>query len=471
MLHLKISLLLLILALLPGISKSQGLGEDKPNIIFIMADDLGYGDLGCYGQKLMQTPHLDKLAAEGIRFTQAYAGGPVCTPSRCVLMTGLHNGHGAARDNVPHYRTYLKADDITIAELLKSAGYRCGGFGKWSLGDPGTEGKATQQGFDEWFGYLNQDHAHYYYPEYLDDSEQKEHDCRLDLSGNTLQRKHYSHDLIADRALEFIKKSKGQPFFLYAAFTLPHFSSSNEDADRFTVPSTFPYTPKNWDAQSKKYAAMVHMIDRDVGRIVKLVDDMGLSKNTLIIFTSDNGGHDVIWDELDTNGPLRGHKRDLTEGGIRVPFIVKWEGKTPQGRISDEIIAFQDMLPSFAELAQTKMPANIDGISVVNALTGNKQLKKHEYLYWDYGHCRTRYDQAIRMGKWKGIRQGIKSELQVYNLDEDLGEENNLAGEYPDIVQKLNELLDEAYEPNELYPIGEIYTGKPIWQKEVLQKK
>ncbi|MHC4285021.1 MAG: sulfatase-like hydrolase/transferase, partial [Planctomycetota bacterium] len=268
-------------ALLPAFSVARPIWaklsseKSRPNIIFILADDLGYGDLGCYGQQLIKTPNIDKLASDGLCFTQAYAGGPVCTPSRSVLMTGLHNGHTPARDNIPHYDTYLQNEDITIAKILGQAGYRCGGIGKWSLGDAGTVGRAMNQGFNMWFGYLNQDHAHYYYTEYLDDNE-----GRLELKGNTKSRKYYSHDLMTERGLEFIKESKEEPFFFYGAFTLPHFSSQTEDEHGLTVPSTDPYTHKDWDEKSKKYAAMIHMLDRDVGRIVKLVDELGLKEKT-----------------------------------------------------------------------------------------------------------------------------------------------------------------------------------------------
>lgn len=439
--------------------------ENRPNIIFIMADDLGYGDLGCYGQKQIKTPNIDNLASEGTRFTQAYAGGPVCTPSRSVLMTGLHNGHTAARDNIPHYHTYLKDEDITIAEILKDAGYRCGGIGKWSLGDAGTIGAATNQGFDMWFGYLNQDHAHYYFPEYLDDSYRSENNFRYELPGNTESREYYSHNLLTDRALQFIRDSHKVPFFLYAAFTLPHFSAPDEDKDGFTVPSTRPYTDMDWDEQSKKYAAMVHILDRDVGRIVDLVDELGLKNNTLIIFTSDNGGHSTIWKGFDTNGPLRGHKRDLTEGGIRVPFIARWSGKVQQGKTSNEIIAFQDMMPTFAELTGAKAPYNIDGISLVNALLGKKQKIQHKYLYWDYGHCRDRYDQAVRMENWKGIRHGQDGKIQLYNLENDLAEEKNVAENYPEVVQAIDRIMKTAIEPSDQYIIGQKYEGSPIWKK------
>ena len=435
--------------------------KSKPNIIFLMADDLGYGDMGCYGQTLINTPNLDKLAAEGLRFTQAYAGGPVCTPSRSVLMTGQHNGHTAARDNIPHYHTYLKESDITIAEVLKESGYRCGGVGKWSLGDAGTVGRATNKGFDMWLGYLNQDHAHYYYPEYLDDDE-----GRLELTGNTQSRKYYSHDLMMERALTFIKKSKDGPFFFYGAFTLPHFSAKDEDADGLTVPSTEPYTNKPWDERSKKYASMVHMLDRDVGRIAQLVDDLGLKENTLIIFTSDNGGHESIWEAFDTNGPLRGYKRNLSEGGIRVPFIARWPGRIPEGGTSDEIIAFQDMMPTFAELADGKAPDNIDGRSVTDALSGGQVQNPNKYLYWDYGHCRDRYDQAVRMGKWKGLREGQDEKIQLYDLSVDINELNDIADQHPNIVQQIDEIMGAAVFPSEFYPVGEKYTGKSIWKKE-----
>jgi arylsulfatase A-like enzyme len=436
---------------------------EQPNIIFIMADDLGYGDLGCYGQQLVRTPNIDLLAAAGMRFTQAYAGGPVCTPSRSVLMTGLHNGHTPARDNIPHYSTYLEAEDLTIAEVLKQSGYATGGVGKWSLGDAGTVGSATSQGFDTWLGYLNQDHAHYYYPEYLDWDE-----GRLELSGNTVTRDRYSHDILTNGSLNFIRQHAADPFFLYVAYTLPHFASTEEDEHGFTVPSTEPYTEKDWPVGAKKYAAMLHRLDRDVGQIVQLVGELGLSEETLIIFTSDNGGHSMVWEEINTNGPLRGYKRDLTEGGIRVPFIAAWPGKIPPGTTSHRIIAFQDMMPTFASLAGAGVPANTDGISIVPTLLGEAQEVSHPYLYWDYGHARERYDQAVRLGKWKGIRLGTGSKIALYNLEEDIGEENDLAAEYPEIVSSMEAIMKTAVIPDERYKVGNIYRGGPIWKKEIL---
>ncbi len=434
----------------------------KPNIIFIMADDLGYGDLGCYGQKLIETPNIDRLAAEGIRFTQAYAGSSVCTASRCVVMTGKHNGHTVARDNVPHYHTYLHEDDVTVAEILKQAGYRCGGIGKWSLGDAGTEGRATNQGFDTWLGYLNQDHAHYYFTEYLDDDE-----GRMELPGNSRTRRHYSHDLMTERALSFIQESHDQPFFLYAAYTLPHFSSKKEDADGLAVPSTNPYSDRDWDEMSKKYAAMVHMLDRDVGRIMEQLDNQEIRDNTLIILTSDNGGGSTVPKRFRTNGELRGYKRDLTEGGIRVPFIARWPGVCPAGTTSDEVIAFQDMLPTFVEFAGGDVPPGVDGISVVNALKGSELSTRREYLYWDYGHCRDRFDQAVRMGDWKGIRLGAQNEIQLFNLADDLAESTNVAQQNPNVVKQLKRIMGSAMVPNDRYRVGDRYTGGPIWKRSL----
>ena len=449
----------LMVCLLSMPAAVQAAEKQRPNIIFIMADDLGYGDLGCYGQKLIQTPHIDQLAAQGMRFTQAYAGASVCTASRAVLMTGLHNGHTPARDNIPHYPTYLQADDVTVAEVLKKTGYRCGGVGKWSLGDAGTVGRATNQGFDMWFGYLNQDHAHYYFTEYLDDNE-----GRLELTGNRESRQQYSHDLLTDRALKFIRTSTEEPFFLYAAYTVPHFSAKDEDQHGLAVPSTDPYSDRDWDAKSKKYAAMVHRLDRDVGRIMHLVDELQLRERTLIIFTSDNGGHKGVPKRFQTNGPLRGFKRDLTEGGIRVPLIARWPGVIPADTVNAEVITFQDMLPTFAELAGGPVPNDLDGVSLVQTLQGKPLPEKHDFLYWDYGHCRARYDQAVRWKHWKGIRHGQQAAIALYDLNQDLGETTDVAEKHPEVVQRIAQIMETAAVPSERYPIGTRYRGKALWQ-------
>ena len=430
----------------------------RPNIVFIMADDLGYGDLGCYGQRQIATPNIDRLAQTGLRFTQAYAGGCVCTPSRSCLMTGMHGGHTAARDNVPHYHTYLQDDDVTIAEVLRDAGYRCGGVGKWSLGDAGTVGRATNQGFATWFGYLNQDHAHYYYPEYLDDDER-----RLELTGNSRSRTSYSHDLLTERALDFIRDSKDEPFFCYAAYTVPHFSNRTEDATRLPVPSDAPYSDKPWDQQAKNYAAMITRLDRDVGRIVELVDALGLADKTLIIFTSDHGPWSGMPKLFDSSGPLRGEKRQLYEGGIRVPLIARWPSHVPGGAVSDEVVAFWDMLPTFAELANTSAPKDIDGISVVAALRGGKVESPHDYLYWDYGHARDVYHQAVRMGDWKAVRHRVGGPIELYDLSRDIGESNDVSTSNTQIVEQVEQIMRVAVSPSPRYEVGKLYTGKPIW--------
>ena len=434
--------------------------DTKPNIVLLFVDNLGYGELGCYGQESIETPHLDQLAKEGMRFTQAYAGGSVCAASRSVLMTGLHNGHTAARDNVPHYPTYLKKDDLTLAEVLQEVGYHCGGIGKWSLGDPGTEGRATAQGFDSWFGYLNQDHAHYYYPAYLDDDE-----GRLELPGNLENHTDYSNDLMTERTLKFIKESRETPFFFYAAYTVPHFGSTSEDPTSFPVPSDAPYSDRtDWDRASKNYAAMITRLDRDVGRIVDLIDELGLAENTLIIFSSDNGPWGKAPKRFASSGPLRGVKTNLYEGGIRMPFIARWLGVVPGDSVNDEPIAFHDVLPTFAELAGATIPDHIDGISFTAALKGESIEDPHEYFYWDYGHCRPRYDQAVRLGNWKGIRLGVGSPIQLFDLASDLGETTDIASAHPDVVSRIDGIMSRAVTPSANYPVGTIYRGKAIWQ-------
>jgi arylsulfatase A-like enzyme len=430
-----------------------------PNIILIMADDLGYGDLGCYGQKEIQTPNLDQISAEGLRFTQAYAGACVCTPSRSCLMTGQHGGHTPARDNIPHYHTYLHDEDVTVAEVLQKTGYRCGGIGKWSLGDAGTIGRATKQGFDTWFGYLNQDHAHHYYPEYLDDDEE-----RLNLEDNSKTHQHYSHDLMTERALQFIRESQDAPFFLYAAYTVPHFGNAAEDPTRLPTPSDAPYSDKNWSQKAKNYAAMITRLDSDVGRMVRLIEQLDLTQQTLILFTSDHGPWSGMPVLFNSSGPLRGHKRQLYEGGIRVPFIARWPGRVPAGMTSDEVVVFWDLLPTFAELAGVTPHEEIDGISILDALLGKELKNPHDYLYWDYGHNRNEYHQAVRMGDWKGIRHGQVGTIELYNLTTDLGETNDVATKHPAIVNQIGRLMQSAVIPSDRYEVGKLYQGGPIWK-------
>jgi arylsulfatase A-like enzyme len=314
-----------------------------------------------------------------------------------------------------------------------------------------------------WFGYLNQDHAHYYYPEYLDDSRGPE--GRLELPGNSVTREVYSHDLLTDRALEFIRESADGPFFFYAAYALPHFSSKSEDPDGLAVPSVEPFAKKPWSEAAKKYAAMVTRLDADIGRIVDLVDELGIRDNTLIILTSDNGPlGTAINDELNNNGPLRGAKRDVYEGGIRVPFLVSWPGNVPKGKTSDKIVAFWDMMPTLAEIGGAQIPSGLDGISVVDAFMGKSVNNPHPYLYWDYGHTRSAYHQAVRMGDWKGVRLGLGKPIELYNLRIDISESNNVAAMHPEVVRKMSDVMKTAATPSDKYPVGELYRGSAIWQ-------
>ena len=420
-----------------------------PNIIWIMADDLGYGDLGCYGQEKIQTPNIDRLAAEGMRFTQAYAGSTVCAPSRCALMTGLHNGHGRVRDNIPH-GVFLRPDDFTVAELLKQAGYATAGYGKWSLGNPGSWGIPLYQGFDRYFGHLNQDQAHQYYPDYLWDDDK----VRLLMENREDKHTLYTADLFADEAVEFIDENRERPFFLYFATTLPHFSDFSEGPDKLIVPSDEPYTDESWPQLEKNYAAMITRLDGHVGRLMDKVREHGLEENTLIVFTSDNGpwgGHDV--DFFKSGGPLRGKKRDMYEGGIRVPLIARWKGKIEAGSTTDHQCAFWDFLPTAAELNGLPVPGGLDGISFAPTLLGKPGQREHEYLYWDYGHVRTAFLQGARQGKWKAVRNGLDQPIELYDLEVDLGETKDVSDSHPDVVKRMAAIFEEAYTPSPDYPV------------------
>ncbi len=430
----------------------------KPNIVFIMADDLGYGDLGCYGQMMIQTPHIDRLASEGTRFTQCYAGSSVCAPSRCCLMTGLHNGHSRIRDNIPH-GTFLRDEDVTLGEIMQAAGYRTGAIGKWSLGVHGSEGKPNDQGFDAWFGHLDQDQAHFYFPDYLWKNDRIE----LLRANRAEQKGSYTHDLFTEHALSFIDESAEGPFFLYLAYTVPHFSDySNRTPESHIVPSDEPYSDRDWPQVEKNYAAMVTRMDRDVGRIMQRLKAADIAENTLVFFTSDNGPnantiHDPAF--FQCGGPLRGFKRDMYEGGIRVPMIARWPGHVPANNTSDQLWAFWDVLPTFAELAGVTTPVGIDGISMVPTLLGEAQPDEHESLYWDYGHSRQNFQQAVRLGDWKGVRTGQGQPLELYDLANDIGETSNVASGHPDVIARIEDIIEESFVPTENYPITSRQTG------------
>jgi len=452
----------------PRILWAQETPKIKPNIVFIMADDLGYGDLGCYGQKKILTPNIDRLAAEGTRFTQAYAGSTVCAPSRCSLMTGMHNGHNRIRDNLPH-SIWLRPDDVTVAEVLKQAGYKTGAIGKWGLGNPGSWGIPNDQGFDYFYGHINQDQAHFYYPDYLWENDKVvllekviiENEVGKLVGNRGGKNMFYTHDLFTEKALSFVQQNAENPFFLYLSYTIPHFSDYPKDIpEHFMVPSDQPYTNKDWPQAAKNYAAMITRMDRDVGRLMKLIKDLRIDENTIVIFTSDNGPYKgsppVPIQFFDSNGVFKGGKRDLYEGGIRIPFIARWPNKIPAGRVSDQVLAFWDILPTFAEIAGLSAPSNIDGISMLPALLGKKQ-KNHEYLYWDYGHVRKTFKQAVRMDHWKAVRIGANTPVELYDLDNDPGETKNIAAQHPDVVAKMERIMRTAPVATKDYPIPGIH--------------
>lgn len=417
--------------------------ERKPNIVLFMLDDLGYADVGCYGQDKIQTPHVDRLAREGVRFTDAYAGGPVCAPSRCVLMTGKHGGHARIRANAG--TAPIGPEDVTVASWLQKQGYVCGGFGKWGLGDAGSSGVPSKHGFDEFFGYLHQVHAHTYWPAMLWDNEK-----RFEMAGNGGgKRGTYSAKLIAERSFAFLRKHHGRPFFLYATYTLPH--------GRFEPPSTAPYSDKDWPEEEKKYAAMVTEGDSYLGEILKMLGDYGIAENTLVIFASDNGGVGGEGHKLETFGTmrvgkgavLRGQKGDLYEGGIRVPFVMRWPGKIRAGSVSREPVFFADVFATLRHAVDGRTVAHEDGESILALLRGSKA--KRPLVWEDHGWdaktkmLRPNYWAAVREGDFKGVRTAPGAALEVYNLRVDAGETKNIAAENSKVAARLEKLLKEQH--------------------------
>jgi arylsulfatase A-like enzyme len=433
----------------------------KPNIIYIMVDDLGYGDLGCYGQKRIKTPNIDKLAQQGMKFSQFYAGSTVCAPSRCVLMTGLHTGHALIRGNKeikPMGQWPLPAETVTVAEVLKDAGYTTGLVGKWGLGAPGTEGVPNKQGFDFFYGYLCQRHAHNYYPEFLYRNDQREklkgnvvNNDREDGAGVATDKVTYAHDLCAKEALAFVDRNQDKPFFLYLSLTIPHANNEGKK-EGMEVPDYGRYKNLDWPEPQKGHAAMITRMDKDVGRLMARLKKYGIDDNTIVTFTSDNGphregGNDPMFN--DSNGPLRGIKRDLYDGGIRVPFIARWSGRIKAGSESDHIGYFGDFMNTVAELAGTRAPDGLDSISFVPTLLGQGEQKKHDYLYWEFIGGGQHY-QAVRYQDWKGI-QRYDGGFELYNVASDLGEETNVAKKNPKLVAQIREMIKEAHTPSELF--------------------
>lgn len=440
-----------------------GLAAEKPNIIFIMADDLGYGDLGCYGQQVIQTPRLDQMAQQGMRFTQFYAGCTVCAPSRSVLMTGQHTGHTYVRGNAGSIIQSLRDEDVTVAEVLKSTGYHTGLIGKWGLGEVDQPGFPLHQGFDSFFGYLNQGHAHNYYPEFLYRNDQRiklRNEVQRPagkppgfLGGHATKRVDYSHDLFANDALAFVRENAANPFFLYLAFTIPH---ANNEAQRMVgngaeVPTFGIYANQEWPDPDKGQAAMITRMDGDVGRLLDLLKELAIDENTLVFFTSDNGPHDESNHNLERfnpSGPLTGIKRSLTEGGVRVPMIARWPGKIKAGTVSKHVGYFADVLPTLKDLSGAQIEVATDGISFLPTLTGSGEQKEHEYLYWEFYEQGSR--QSVRFGDWVAIRQPMFSgSVSLFNLKQDIAEQNDMAKQHPELVSKAVAYMEQAHTPNE----------------------
>ena len=406
----------------------------KPNVIFILADDLGYGDLGCYGQKLIKTPNIDDLAQRGTRFTQCYAGSTVCAPSRCALMTGKHAGHARIRGNGGRGEGgILQADDLTIPKILKQAGYRTGIIGKWGLGNQNTPGVPSRQGFDYSFGYLGHVHAHDYWTDHLFRNGE-----RVEIPPKT-----YSHDLFSEEALDFVRREHEKPFFLFLAFTIPH--------GKFHPLTDAPYSNESWSQQEKNIAAMMTRMDNDIGKLMSLLKELDLENDTIVFFTSDNGPREQGAKLFQSAGRLRGIKRDLYEGGIRVPMIVRWPGKVKDGTTSEQVWTFWDVLPTIADIAGAKSPEDIDGFSMLPALLGQNQSRRR-FLYWEF-HERG-FDQAVRMDDWKAVRHG-KDPLELYDLRTDPDESRNVAQQNPSIVAKIEQYLKTARTDSAAWPIKE----------------
>lgn len=446
-----------LLQILLALSLTACLHAARPNIIYILLDDAGYGDLSAYGQTKFETPNMDRLAKEGMKFTQHYSGSTVCAPTRCVLMTGVHTGKSFVRGNrevKPEGQAPMPADIVTIPRLLKEAGYATGAFGKWGLGAPGSPSDPAEH-FDLFYGYNCQREAHVYYPDHLWKNKE-----RVELDGET-----YTHDLIMDEALQFVRDHQEKPFFIYLPVTIPHAAMQ--------VPEEYaaPFRKQFSEFEDKKgryagtevsnpiamFAGMMVKLDDGVGQLLDLLKELELDENTLVMLSSDNGphkegGHSPEF--FDSNGPLKGLKRDLYEGGVRAPLMARWPGKIEAGSTSDLISAHWDMLPTFCELAGVEAPDSIDGISMVPELMGNSaDQPKHDYLYWEF------YEQggkrAARFGQWKAVQLGLNKQsdppIEIYDLSTDLGEENNIAADHPEIVDRAREIFEDAHVPSDLW--------------------
>ncbi len=455
-----VALLVLCLGILERTDAAQ------PNIIYILADDLGYGDLSCYGQQTLNTPHLDAMAKQGMRFTRHYAGSTVCAPSRCVLLTGLHTGHCRVRGNGA---AQLQPDDVTFATELQKSGYKTGAFGKWGVGNPPPLDDPQQHGFGDFYGYINMFHAHNYYPEFLVKNGKKV-PLRNKLYPDWREKRtgpregagvaevavDYAPELIAKGTLDFIRRHREGPFFLYYALNIPHANNEAGGEKRIgrngmRVPDLGEFANKNWPIQEKGFARMIQQIDDDVGNILGLLKELKIDKNTLVIFSSDNGphqegGHKV--DHFDSNGALRGTKRDLYEGGIREPMIAWWPGTVPANRTSNHVSAFQDIFPTVLELSGVKEWPRTDGISMVPTLFGKPaDQPQHAHLYWEFQEQGGK--RAVVKGNWKAVQRNTSKPqplpIEIYDLANDLSEEHDVAKNHPKLVAEMATIMQREH--------------------------
>lgn len=443
---------------------------EKPNIVFILVDDLGYGDIGCFGQKKIQTPNIDRLANEGIKFTQAYAGNAVCAPCRSSLMQGLHPGHARVRGNAYNdYRESLHEGDYTVAMMLQEQGYKTGLFGKWGLGLHNQYGIPNKMGFDEFFGYLNQRHAHNQYPEFLYDNTERvyypengthhlyknyrgeqaydENGICQPLGIEDPSKAKYAFDVYCEKSLEFVKENKDNPFFLYLAYTPPH--------GAYVVPELGVYTEKDWSLSHKVYAGMITRVDSEIGKLMNLLKELNIDENTLVIFASDNGNTNgnAKDEEISTaeffqhESPRAGQKGDILDGAFHVPGIARWPAQIKPNRESDHVWAMWDFLPTVAEILNVEKPENTDGISILPTLLGKMdEQEKHDFLYWEY-----KEEQAVRMGKWYGYKNK-KGKLEIYDLEKNPAQDQDLTEQFPEISKKINNIMLTEHTPSDVWP-------------------
>ncbi len=417
-----------------------------PNIIMFFCDDMGWGDAGCYGQEKIETPNIDKLAQQGLRFIEAYTASPVSAPSRSSLMTGKHGGNTIIRNNKAVNGDLVNFVDstFTMAELLKNAGYKTGLFGKWGVGEAGSEGIPNRQGFDEFYGFLNQRKAHYYYPDSLWYNDQR---IAVPLSK---EKQYSSVDWYVDKAIDWIKANKDTSFFAYVPTQLPHLYMPYKPLDI--------YKEKPWPEGDKRWASMITMIDNHVGMFMNTLDSLGIANNTIFLFMSDNGGGDgqrIYYHNtrfFKSNANFRGQKRDLYEGGIRVPFIVRWPAVIKPGRVSNEPVVYYDLMETFADITAQKVIS--DGVSLLPLLTGESDTLQREYIYWEFPYMRFANAKfAVRKGKWKAVKEYENEQLQIYNLEEDPEELYNWVKEMPELEAEFEEIICKEHVPSKHWPL------------------